>query len=93
MHDIASKATRELLVELIGETPTVALYTNALIPLFSAKEAAPPSAKGGVKRTQRKLMVARELVIRCLAEQLPREIITNPELVRTYLQAKFAPLE
>ena len=46
-----------------------------------------------MKRAQRKLMVARELVIRCLAEQLPREIITNPELVRTYLQAKFAPLE
>lgn len=93
MHDMASKSTRELLVELIGETHTTALYTNALAPLFSAKEAAPPYAKGGVKRAQRKLMVARELVIRCLAEQLPREIITNPELVRTYLRAKFAPLE
>ena len=46
-----------------------------------------------MKRARRKLTVARELVIRCLAEQLPREVITNPDLVRPYLQAKFAPLE
>ena len=38
-------------------------------------------------------MVARELVTRCLAEGLPeRDVLTNPGMVKTYLQARFASL-
>ena len=50
--------------------------------------------KVGLRRAQRKLIVARELVTRCFAEQLRDcDLMTNPELVRTYLTAQFAPLE
>ena len=58
------------------------------------EESAPMYKKVGLRRAQRKLIVARELVTRCFAEQLRDcDLMTNPELVRTYLTAQFAPLE
>ena len=92
MEDITQRSDRDLLVELIGEHHTTALYTNTLRPLFCA-EAPPKYAKSGQGRARLKLMVARELVTRCLAEGLPeRDVLTNPGMVKTYLQARFASL-
>lgn len=88
MNDITKRSDRDLLVELIGERNTTVLYKNKLRPLFCAEESAPVYAKSGHGRAHRKLMVARELVTRCLAEELPeRDALTSPGLVRTYLQA------
>jgi len=93
VDDIAKRSDRDLLVELIGERNTTVLYTNTLRPLFCAEDSAPSYSKSGHGRAHRKLMVARELVTRCLAEELPtRDVMTSPERVRTYLQALFAPL-
>ena len=92
MDDITKRSDRDLLVELIGERNTTVLYNNTLRPLFCAEESAPTYAKIGHGRAHRKLMVARELVTRCLAEELPeRDALTSPGLVRTYLQARLAP--
>ena len=93
MDDITKRSDRDLLVELIGERNTTVLYNNTLRPLFCAEESAPAYANIGHGRAHRKLMVARELVTRCLAEELPdRDALTSPGLVRTYLQARLAPL-
>ncbi len=92
MDDITRRSDRDLLVELIGERNTTVLYNNTLRPLFCAEESAPVYAKRGHGRAHRKLMVARELVTRCLAEELPeRDALTNPGMVRTYLQAHLSP--
>ena len=94
MNDIADQSTRELLIELIGTYNATMLYTTSLRPLFCVEESAPMYKKVGLRRAQRKLIVARELVTRCFAEQLRDcDLMTNPELVRTYLTAQFAPLE
>ena len=93
MEDITQRSDRDLLVELIGEHHTTVLYTNKLRPLFCAEAPAPRYAKRAQGRAHRKLMVARELVTRCLAEGLPeRDVLTNPGMVKTYLQARFASL-
>lgn len=92
MDDITKRSDRDLLVELIGERNTTVLYNNALRPLFCAEESAPVYVNSVHGRAHRKLMVARELVTRCLAEELPeRDVLTSPGLVRTYLQAHLSP--
>ena len=94
MDDLTKRPTRDLLVELIGEHSTSALYTNALRPLFYTQESASKYGKGPLRRAHRKLVIARELVTRCLAEELPtRDIFTEPSIARKYLQILFAPLE
>ena len=91
MDDITRRSDRDLLAELIGERNTIVLYKNTLRPLFCAEASAPEYAKPGHQRARRKLMAARELVTRYLAEELPeRDVLTNPGMVRTYLRAHFA---
>ena len=92
MDDITRRSACDLLVELIGERNTTVLYNNTLRPFFCAEESAPAYANSGNGRAHRKLMVARELVTRCLAEERPaRDVLTSPGLVRTYLQAHLSP--
>ena len=66
MEDITQRSDRDLLVELIGEHHTTALYTNKLRPLFCAETPPPKYAKRAQGRAHRKLMVAR-----CLRRSLP----------------------
>ena len=93
MNDITKRSDRDLLVELIGERNTTVLYNNTLRPLFCAEESAPAYAKNGHRSAHRKLMIARELVTRCLAEELPeRDLLTSPAICRAFLQARLSLL-
>ena len=89
--DVTKCSTRELLVEVIGEQSTKALYTGGLRPLLSMEETWPRYTSVRLKRARRRLTAARELVKRCFEEQLPnRDVMSSPQLVREYLQVHCA---
>ena len=94
MEDVSKCPTQELLAELIGKQNASALYKDSLRALFGVAEGIGGYGGRGEKRARRKLAIARELVTRSLAEELPkREIFADPALVRNYLRLVFAPLE
>ncbi len=95
MHgNIETRSTRELLVSLLGEKDTAALYTGTLSPLFYAGEHMPTYQGVRQRRAQTKLRSAHELMKRLLAESLPeREVLSDPTRVREYLRMHFGSLE
>lgn len=94
MEDVTKRSTRDLLIDLIGERHTNVLYHNNLRQLFYANEAPAHYENTATKRAHRKLLVARELINRCFAEELPkRSTMSSAAEVRGYLQLQMAPLE
>lgn len=68
----------ELLGHIVGPRIAVRIYQGALAPLFAA---------GGAPKGREKLLAARELIRRMLAEQMRREcVLSSPAAVRDYLR-------
>lgn len=79
--DYGNVSDVDLLARVVGPRVARRLYQGALAPLFAAD-----SGPNG----REKLLAARELVRRMLAEQLRREhVMTNPNTVRDYLRLLF----
>lgn len=79
--DYTSLSDVELLRRIVGPRVAERIYKGALSPLFS-----PESKLGG----REKLLAARELIRRMLAEEMRRDnILTNPTAVRDYLRLLF----
>jgi len=71
----------ELLRRIVGPRVAERIYQGALAPLFS-----PDHKPGG----REKLLAARELIQRMLAEEMRRDnILTSPNAVRDYLRLLF----
>lgn len=84
--DWSKHTDADLLTLLIGARATLKLYGGSLHPLFSA--VAP------TLRSQIKLLAARELVKRWLAESLRSSpVLRHPSAVRDYLRIHFAGRE
>jgi DNA repair protein RadC len=82
--NIASLSDRELLGKLIGTRASSRLYQGSLKPFF---------AKEG-DLLDEKCVVARELVMRWLGEEMKRNsLLTSPAAVRDYLRIHFSGKE
>lgn len=81
-----SVETRELISRLIGPREAIRLYQGSLTRLFNSMDAR--------KRSFRKLLAARELIRRLLAEELSaRSALCSPGAVRDYLRLLLATKE
>jgi DNA repair protein RadC len=79
--DYTTLSDAELLARVVGARTAARIYQGALAPLFCSPE---------IPDGRDKLLAARELVRRMLAEQLHREpVMTNPNTVRDYLRLLF----
>ena len=82
--NIASLSDRELLGKLIGARASSRLYQGSLKPFFAIE--------GDL--FDEKCVVARELVMRWLGEEMKRKsLLTSPTAVRDYLRIHFADKE
>jgi DNA repair protein RadC len=79
--DYSSLSDVELLAQIVGPRAARRIYQGALAPLFSS-EKGPEGCE--------KLLAARELIRRMLAEQMRREcVLSSPAAVRDYLRLLF----
>ena len=79
--DYSGLSDVELLGRIVGPRVAVRIYQGALAPLFAADK----GPKG-----REKLLAARELIRRMLAEEMRREcVLTSPAAVRDYLRLLF----
>ena len=77
--DAPSVETRELVSRLIGSKEAVRLYQGSLSRLFATID--------GRRKSSQKLLAARELIKRLLAEELSaRSALCSPGTVRDYLR-------
>src|SRR5258706_4951468 len=77
--DAPSVETRELVSRLIGPREAIRLYQGSLSRLFSSID--------GRRRSTQKLLAARELIRRLLAEELTvKSALCSPGAVRDYLR-------
>jgi DNA repair protein RadC len=84
--DAPSVETRELVCRLVGPKEAVRLYQGSLAKLFNSAN--------GKGRGSRKLLAARELIQRLLAEELTmRSALASPGAVRDYLRLLMAAKE
>jgi len=94
MDDVSTRPTEELLAELIGKQSARGLYKNSLRALFGVEDGGGNYPSPSEERARRKLAIARELVTRSLAEELPtRDVFGGPSGVRDYLQLTLGHLE
>jgi len=79
--DYTSISDVELLRRIVGRRAADRIYKGKLAPLFS-----PDQRPAG----REKLLAARELIQRMLAEEMRREsVLSNPNVVRDYLRLLF----
>ena len=79
--EYSSLSDVELLARIVGPRVAGRIYQGALAPLFSA---------GKGPKGREKLLAARELIQRMLAEQMRREcVLSSPNAVRDYLRLLF----
>ena len=79
--DYSSVSDVELLARIVGPRVAGRIYQGALAPLFS-----PDKGPNG----REKLLVARELIRRMLAEEMRRDcVLSSPNAVRDYLRLLF----
>lgn len=94
MEDLSLCPDLDLLAELIGKQSARGLYKKSLRALFGVAEGSSGYPNSREERARRKLAVARELVKRSLAEELPtRDLFGGPSGVREYLQLTLGHLE
>lgn len=83
--DMQHLSDRELLAELIGRRAAQKLYEGTLAPLFFDDLF--------TSHSHRKLIAAKEIVMRLLKEGIARDVLlASPAAVRSYLQAHFIGL-
>lgn len=81
---VTALSDRQLLARLVGEHAAGKVYQGTLKPLFS----------GEASRAHEKCVVARELVMRFLGEEMKaRCVLTAPGAVRDFLRLHFAGQE